>query len=371
LRLAAGRLEGVPGQAVVAAAGVLTSVALASAMAIMVTSFRGSVVEWLDQVLPADLYLRASTASSSWLDEAAQTAILAQPGVARVSFTRHDSLRLLPGETPLALIARPVAAGVPPPLVARGAPPAGLPPIWISEAARDRLGVGLGDRLTLPLAGRPVAFGVAGVWRDYVRQQGALLVELEDWRRLGGDGRVHDAAIFLAAGASIEAVAAALQARLGPGAEIARPAELRAVSLALFDRTFAVTYVLEAVAVVIGLFGIATTFAGLATARRREFGMLRHLGVSRGQVGTMLAVEGALTASAGVAGGLAAGGAIGLVLVRVVNPQSFHWSMDLHLPWAGLAVFATTLVALAALAAVLAGRSAMGQGAVAAVREDW
>ena len=85
----------------------------------------------------------------------------------------------------------------------------------------------------------------------------------------------------------------------------------------------------------------------------------------------MLAAEGALTAAAGVAGGLAAGGAIGLVLVRVVNPQSFHWSMDLHWPWAGLAVFAATLVTLAALAAVLAGRQAMSQGAVVAVREDW
>jgi putative ABC transport system permease protein len=85
----------------------------------------------------------------------------------------------------------------------------------------------------------------------------------------------------------------------------------------------------------------------------------------------MLAAEGALTAGAGVVGGLAAGAAIGLVLVRVVNPQSFHWSMDLSLPWLGLAVFGVTLVSLAALAAVLAGRAAMGPGAVAAVREDW
>lgn len=371
LKLAAGRLAGAPGQAVVAAAGVLASVALASAMAIMVSSFRGSLVEWLDQVLPADLYLRSSSAASGWLDESAQADIAAQPGVARALFTRQDSVRLIPGEAPLALLARPVAAGVKPPLVARGRPPAGLPPAWVSEAARDRLGVAPGDRLDLPVGGRAVTFGVAGVWRDYVRQQGAVIVELDDWRRLGGDPRVHDAALFLRPGANADRVVAALQAGLGPGAEIARPAELRAVSLATFDRTFAVTYVLEAVAVVIGLFGIATSYAALATARRREFGMLRHLGVSRRQVGAMLAAEGALTAAAGVAGGLAAGGAIGLVLVRVVNPQSFHWSMDLHWPWVGLAVFAATLVGLAALAAVLAGRQAMSQGAVVAVREDW
>lgn len=370
-RLAGSRLAGAPGQAVVAAAGVLASVALASAMAIMVTSFRGSVEEWLGQVLPADLYLRSSAASSGWLDEAAQADIARLPGVARALFTRQDSVRLAPERAPMALLARPVAEGVPLPLVATAPVAAGLPGVWISEAARDILGVDAGGRLALPVAGRQVSFGVAGVWRDYVRQQGAVVVELAAWRQLGGDPRVHDAALFLAPGARPEQVAEALRARLGPGAEVARPAELRAISLALFDRTFAVTYLLEAVAVLIGLFGIATSFAALVTARRQEFGMLRHLGVSRRQIGAMLALEGVLTAGAGVAGGLGAGFGIGLILVRVVNPQSFHWSMDLHLPWLGLALFAAILLALASLAAVLAGRQAMGMGAVAAVREDW
>jgi putative ABC transport system permease protein len=73
----------------------------------------------------------------------------------------------------------------------------------------------------------------------------------------------------------------------------------------------------------------------------------------------------------GVVAGLLAGGAIGIVLIEVVNRQSFHWSMDLHVPWASLALFGLSLVALAALAAVLAGRQAMRQDAVLAVREDW
>ena len=84
----------------------------------------------------------------------------------------------------------------------------------------------------------------------------------------------------------------------------------------------------------------------------------------------MLAREGALAAGVGVSGGLLAGGAIGLVLIEVVNRQSFHWSMDLHVPWGSLAVFALTLVALAALAAVAAGRQAMRREAVWAVREE-
>jgi len=213
---------------------------------------------------------------------------------------------------------------------------------------------------------------VAGMWRDYSRQTGAIMIDLDDYRRITGDRLVNDAAIELAPGAVADQVAAALTALAGPGAlEIARPGEIRAISLRIFDRTFAVTYLLEAVAVVIGLAGVAASFAALAAARRREFGMLRHLGLTRRQIGWMLALEGALAAGVGVLAGLLAGGAIGLVLIEVVNRQSFHWSMDLHVPWGSLALFAVSLVALAALAAVLAGRQAMRQDAVLAVREDW
>jgi len=372
-RLAAARLGAAPGHAVVAAAGVLTSVALAAAMAIMVASFRDSVDQWLTQVLPADLFLRAGQAKSSgYLDEALQARISAVNGVDRSSFTRHDSLRLAAGKAPVALIARPLAAaGSDLPLVGAVRTSA-EPAIWISEAMHDIYGWRPGQQVTLPLAGKAVSLHVAGVWRDYARQTGAVMIDLDDYRRLTGDRLVNDAAIYLAPGAVANQVADALTALAGPGVlEIARPGEIRAISLRIFDRTFAVTYLLEAVAVAIGLAGVAASFAALASARRREFGMLRHLGLTRRQIGWMLAQEGALAAGVGVFAGLLAGGAIGLVLIEVVNRQSFHWSMDLHVPWGSLAIFAAGLVALAALAAVLAGRQAMRQDAVLAVREDW
>jgi len=372
-RLAAARLGAAPGHAVVAAAGVLTSVALAAAMAIMVASFRGSVDEWLDQVLPADLYLRpGKVQTSGYLDEALQARIRAVPGVGEVRFTRHDSLRLAPGQAPVALLARPVSAdGHELPLVG-AARPGGEPAIWVSEAVQDLYGWRPGQRVEVPLAGQPVALHVAGVWRDYARQTGAVMIDLADYRRLTGDPLASDAAIDLAPGAAADQVAEALKAAAGPGAlETAQPGLIRGITLRIFDRTFAVTYLLEAVAVGIGLAGVAASFAALAAARRREFGMLRHLGLTRRQIGWMLALEGALAAGVGVLGGLLAGGAIGLVLIEVVNRQSFHWSMDLRVPWGSLAWFAAALTVLAALAAVLAGRQAMRQEAVLAVREDW
>jgi putative ABC transport system permease protein len=343
-------------------------------MAIMVASFRDSVDQWLGQILPADLYVRAGRASGSGhLDETLQARIAALPGVGQVDFIRHDTLRLIAGQPPVALIARPVAAdGSDLPLVERAGAAGTLPRIWISEALQDLQGWQPGQQVDVPLAGRRVSVAVAGVWRDYARQTGAVMMDLADYRRLTGDRLANDGAVHLAPGARVDDVADALAGLAGPGAlEIARPGEIRAISLRIFDRTFAVTYLLEAVAVVIGLAGVAASFAALAAARRREFGMLRHLGLTRRQIGAMLAREGALAAGVGVLGGMLVGGAIGLVLIEVVNRQSFHWSMDLHVPWLSLLLFGTGLVALAAVAAVLAGRQAMGQSAVLAVREDW
>jgi putative ABC transport system permease protein len=347
-------------------------------MAIMVGSFRGSVDEWLDQVLPADLYLRpGKVQTSGYLDAALQARIGAVPGVREVRFTRHETLRLAPGQAPVALMARPVAAdGHELPLVGAVQPGGNVPTIWVSEAVQDLFGWRPGQRVTVPLAGRQVALHVGGVWRDYARQTGTVLIDLTDYRRLTGDPLANDAAIWLAPshqpGAGAEQVTAGLKATAGPGAlEVTHPGLIRGISLRIFDRTFAVTYLLEAVAVGIGLAGVAASFAALAAARRREFGMLRHLGLTRRQIGWMLAQEGALAAGVGVLGGLLVGGAIALVLIEVVNRQSFHWSMDLHVPWASLAWFAGGLIALAALAAVLAGRQAMRQDAVLAVREDW
>ena len=89
----------------------------------------------------------------------------------------------------------------------------------------------------------------------------------------------------------------------------------------------------EAVAVLVGLFGLSSSLGAIVLARRREFGVLRHLGLTRRQIGAMLAAEGGLLALLGAAAGLVSGAAISLVLIHVVNRQSFNWSMELHAPW--------------------------------------
>lgn len=376
-QLAVLQLRGAPGQASVSLAPLVASVALAAAMAIMVGSFRHSLVDWLDRVLPAELYLRAGAAGdTAFFSPAAQAELAALPGVRRIEFVRSDTLLLTPARPRIVLLARDIDRAAPgrtlplagPSIVAR----AGEAPVWVSEVAAGLHGWRVGDTLELPLAGRPIRFVVAGIWRDYARTQGAIVVERRVYAELTGDEKANDAALWLAPGASMEEVRRSAGKTLPEGSvEAMLPGELRRISLALFDRTFAATYALEAVAVAVGLAGLSASFAALVLARRREFGALRHLGLKRREIGAMLAIQGALLAGVALLVGMALGWVVSLILIHVVNRQSFHWSMDLFIPWSGLAGFALAVLALAALTALASGRQAMRREAVLAVKEDW
>jgi putative ABC transport system permease protein len=375
--LALAQIRHTPAQSTLSVAAIVAGVSLMAAMAIMVTSFRGSLDRWLMQVLPADVYLRAGMGSdTAYLTPALQRELRALPGVDRIEFLRSTSLSIDPEAPRVTLLARDIDRADPAARLAlvgaTVAPAPDAPPAWISEAAADRFDWRVGQRIELPLGERYVAFTVAGVWRDYARQQGAIAIERPVYERLTGDAWVNDAAIWLARDAREQDVQRALQ-RLPGGArlEIATPGELRDTSLRIFDRTFAVTYALEAVAVLIGLTGLSSAFGALVLTRRREFGMLRHLGLTRRQVGAMLATEGLALATVGAIVGLALGFVIALILIHVVNRQSFHWSMDLGVPWAGLALLAVALLVLATVTAWLSGRAAMSDDVVRAVKDDW
>jgi putative ABC transport system permease protein len=197
-------------------------------------------------------------------------------------------------------------------------------------------------------------------------------VRLADYRALTGDASVTDCALWLAPGVAAERLEAAVRALpFGRDLAMMRPGDIRANSLRIFDRSFAVTYLLEAIAILIGLSGVAATFSAQTLARAREFGMLRHVGVTRGQVLGILAVEGGALTLLGVATGFVLGLAISLILVFVVNPQSFHWTMQLHLPWPLLGSVAAVLVAASIATALVSGRYALSGGPLRAVREDW
>ncbi len=381
--------------ATVAIAGVVASLSLSVALTVMVASFRGSVTAWLDVVLPSDLYARttatANGGDAQHLDQALLAAIGRLPGVQRVTGIRVSALRLRPDQAAVALISRPVGQGEGEgegddaaqrhlPLVGEVVPArAGHISVFVSEAMVDLYGAQPGTVLTLPLrSGQPpVKAWVRGVWRDYARQQGAIVIDEADYQRLTGDTDINDLALTLAPEARTADVQTAIRqaatARGLDGAliEFAEPRQIRQTTLRIFDRSFAVTYWLQAVAIGIGLFGTAASFSAQVLARRKEFGLLGHLGFTRAQVLGIVAGEGAVLTSVGALLGLTLGIAVSVVLVHVVNPQSFHWTMDMLLPWGRLAALCASVVAAGTLTALIAGRAAVGRDAVMAVKEDW
>jgi putative ABC transport system permease protein len=378
-RLALEQLRGAPGQAMVSLATIVASVSLMVSMAIMVSSFRDSFDAWLAHVLPAEVYVRSGgNGDTAYFDEDAQRKLVALPMVRRAEFGREVQL-LLDAERPrVALLARTIDPAHPARTLALVGdsltPPAGSPPpVWVSEAMVDLYGYSPGRVIELPIAGRRIAFTVAGAWRDYVRQQGAIAIERRLYVDLTGDSAATQAALWLAPGATLSALHGAIAAAIpgGDKLELATTEDIRRTSLAIFDRTFAVTYALELASLLIGLFGLSSSFAALVLARRREFGMLRHIGMTRRQIGTMLASEGFFVTSVGLLVGVALGALISLILVYVVNRQSFHWSMDLSVPWLPLALFCLAVLALSTLTALASGRQAMSADVVKAVKDDW
>jgi putative ABC transport system permease protein len=371
------RLANAPGQASIALGGVLASFSLMVAMGIMVASFRVSVDDWIQHILPADLYVRTAAGGNTGAFGPAEQAALARvPGVARSALLRTRPLSLDPARPDITLIARDIDAADPGKLLvlvgAQAPLPAGARPVWISEAMSDLYRLRPGALLQLPLGGRAQAFFVAGIWRDYANQSGSAIVRLPDYRALTGDTSVTDAALWAADGVPVERIETALRALpFGAALTLARPGDIRAASLRIFDRSFAVTYLLEAIAIAIGMSGVAATFSAQTLARAKEFGMLRHVGVTRTQILKILAIEGGALTALGVATGFALGLLISLILVYVVNPQSFHWTMQLHLPWTLLASVAAALLSASVATALVSGRHALSGGPVRAVREDW
>ena len=378
--LALTRLANTPNQAAVALGGVLASFSLVVAMAIMVTSFRISLTDWLQHILPADLYVRtAASGDTRGLTPDEIKVLSATSGISRADFFRSSQLMLDPTRPSIALIARPINMTDPGntlPITGEVIAPALLPkdaiPIWVSEAIVDLYGYTLGKRVTLPIGVSTTNFVVAGVWRDYGRQFGAIQMQLTDYQTLSGDQKVNDAALWLQTDvAPAQVIASLKRLPFGSALEFSKPGQIRALSLNIFDRSFMLTYLLEAVAIVIGLLGVAASFSAQTLARTKEFGILRHIGVTRRQILGMLAVEGGLLTGLGIVLGFVLGWCISLILVFIVNPQSFHWTMQLSLPWKGLIAVSLVLLVSAALTALVSGRHAVLGNAIRAVREDW
>jgi putative ABC transport system permease protein len=320
-----------------------TAIAMMVSVGIMVGSFRETVQVWLDSQLRADIYLRAAGPATAGIyppmnPEVAQM-IAQTPGTGDVDiFTafpfryedtqatfgagimdivrRRRSLRFLSGDADGILASLPNADRA-----------------IVTEPFANKHHTRVGDVLRIPLGPRIVPLTVAGIYYDYSNDRGFVLVDRSTLLRYLPNAAPTNIAVYVKPGFDPAQVRRDLETRLRAYPVMIAPNDvLRRGAVEVFDRTFAVTYALEAVAIVIAMLGAANSLLALVLDRRREIGLIRYLGAAREQVRGMILTEAALLGLLAGLLGLALGIALSLVLIYVVNKQSFGWTIQFHPP---------------------------------------
>jgi putative ABC transport system permease protein len=221
----------------------------------------------------------------------------------------------------------------------------------VSETFANKHHVKAGGALTISAGEREVQFRVVDTYYDYASERGVILVDRGTLLKYFPDPTPSNLAVYADPGAQLEKVRKEIEgATAGRNVLIFSNRDLRTEAVRIFDRTFAITYALEAVAIFVAVMGIAGALVALVMDRRRELGLLRFLGAATGQVRKMILVEAGLLGLLANVAGLALGVLLSLILIYVINKQSFGWTIQFHWPVAVLlgalsAVYAATVIA--------------------------
>jgi len=351
----------------VLAAALATAVAMMASVGIMVASFRRTVEVWMTDQLPADLYVSAAVPpaadrhpllAADTEDIVRRVAGVATVGSFRAFSISYQGLPATLGGSEIGVLAKSdrlhflsgdrtaILAG----LAGREGSNGG-DAVVVSEPFANKHGVRAGDTIDLPLGDRVVPFHVLGVFYDYGSEAGLIVMDRATLLRYLPGQSPSNLAVTLAPGADMEATRQAiLLALAGRRVSIFSNREIRAQAIRIFDRTFAITYALEAIAILVAVVGIAGALLAVVIDRRRELGLLQFLGASRQQVRRLILFEAGLLGLIANFAGLALGVLLSLILIYVVNKQSFGWTIQYHWPAALLlaalgGVYVTTLVA--------------------------
>jgi len=383
-RLASGFFGGSLGRNAIAVTALAMALGMTLAMITTVSSIRETVKAWVETTLRADLWVKSEAGRSGGVVGDLPPEIVpfleSVPGVAAVDpFRAREAadaagraLTVAAGD--FRVLARaggaPLVDGSDPRAAARKARAAGE--VFVSEpyARRFRAGRGGVVRLSTPKGMR--SFRIAGVYRDFGNDRGTVLLDRELYLSLFGDRRLTSVAVLARRGVAVDDLRRRLvSAAAGRFAlDVTTTRDLRDEVLRIFDRTFAVTRALEGIAVAVAVLGIASALAASAVERRRSFGLLRALGASARQLRSAVILEALLTGVVATAAAAAAGAAFAALLLKVINPQSFGWSVVARVP-AGRLAAAAALVLLASVAAgIVPGRIAASTDPASALAEE-
>lgn len=377
LRLAAANLAQSLHRNAITVAALAAAIAMTVSISVMIHSFRESVNDWINSTLVDDLFIGLAANESGppqgALPAGAEPWAAAQPGVIHVATRADTSVRLRGEPVELALVGgvrENTMRFLGPDPAAQFAAFREPDAVTISEPLANRFRLARGDRITIPTPGGEREFRIAGVFQDYARSTGIILMKREDYARHWRPQRPHSLALTVAPGVDPAALGEAFRARFGAEGQfsIYSNRALRGRIFDIFNQTFAVTLVLRAIAVLVAAVGVTLALLILAAEREREIGVLRAIGASRGQVVGLFLREAGLLGLAASVIGVASGACLAMVLTWVVNKAYFGWTIQLSYPAGLLLSTPLWIVPVAMLAAILPAWRAAQVRPAAAVR---
>lgn len=360
--LGARTLSGSLARTAVIVAALATATAMMVSVAIMVGSMRDTLLIWIDSQLQADLYVQPERMPGErnppTMGEDVAKAIEKLPSVEAVDRFRSYTISYggLPATLALAdfrvfrrrsamkMVEGPGSGDVADRLISTQS-------VIVSESFSSKHDIHVGDVISLPIGDGAEDFEVAGVYFDYSSERGYIIGHRGILLRYLPDRRLNGCGVYLVPGSDVDASRFEVtRAISGRTLQVARNRELRENATRVFDRTFAITYALEAVAVFVAILGMAGALLTLVIDRRAELGVLRALGGSKGQVRRLVLTQAGMLGVMSNLIGLALGCALSVILVKVINKQSFGWTIQFHWP-VGFLLLAISGVFVASLVA--------------------
>lgn len=354
------------------------AVAMTISVTVMIHSFRASVHRWIEHTLVADLYIAPAANDivglQAFLPDTSASTAAGLPGVKDIATFRELPIRFRNAPTALTVIDGKGRGEV---KFLEGSAPDALAlfesgrAVAVSESFSTRFGVNSGDQIPLATPSGEKLFPVCGVYRDFTRDSGAVMMDRGLFRQhWPQDERIHSLALKLTPNADPEAVVAAFREQFGNEGQfvIYNNASLRARVFEIFDQTFAVTAILRVIAIIVAVAGVLFSFSVLVIEREREIGVLRSLGASRPQVVGIFLLEAVLLGITASLSGLVSGSALSVVLTGVINKAFFGWTIELTFPVSTLAATPLWLIPAVLVAALIPAWRAAGIRPALAVR---
>lgn len=370
-RLAAGALPASLRRTSVATAALSVATGMMVAVALMVGSFRETVRIWVDQTVSSDLWLRPakglSNADAALFPAQIGDEVLRVPFVKAIDRVRgrdvvYENNLIAVGSGEFDVAAR---FGNLPMIAPRSSAEALLAArskggVVVSESFAIKFDRKVGDVIALPTRRGIDRFPITGIYRDYSNDRGVVVMDRAAYVRAFNDDAINTIVVYLKAGINADTARKDLERRFGPryGAFAVLNREIRDEVMRIFDQTFMITYALLGVAIVVAVLGIVNTLSALILERDRELALLRILGLHLREVRLMLVLESAILGITSVITGLAMGYVLSIILIYVINKQSFGWTIEFHTPVQLIAISLVVTFIASALAGLVPSRLA-------------